>query len=305
MKNKLWKALNGLVCAYKPVDLSVAALKRQIVRRICADGNEVVGSPRLPLIKLPIVEPHEKTGALVVNIRCFIAVFALNDECEKIPEILAHSWVNVYRLDGILGRETDKHNIKGRVISKVDYDHVTRHKLQKLIARIQSEYRKLSFKAAEVDLQSEDAFELARKGTPRVQLPEMQIVYDCSVKHFSPPFFSLQVQCVGETDLFLRCFIHEIGANLGTTASCSRLRRCSIGPFQSSHTLLEKQISLQNIIRNIELCRRILGSLPKDEGVVCENSSPYEETRDVVDGLNLHVDDEYDAMRPVWPRNYT
>lgn len=58
--------MNGLLCVYKPVDLSVMGLKRQIVKRICADGNEVVGFPRLPTIKMPVVEPHEKSGALVV-----------------------------------------------------------------------------------------------------------------------------------------------------------------------------------------------------------------------------------------------
>uniref|UniRef100_A0A7I5EC87 TruB_N domain-containing protein n=1 Tax=Haemonchus contortus TaxID=6289 RepID=A0A7I5EC87_HAECO len=340
MRTKLWKALNGLICVYKPVDLSISGLKKQIVKRICADGNEVVGMPRLPMIKVPIVEPHETSGALLVvgeeeiqdytlhplvcgetfrpeDIRLEeihfmestssgVCVFALNDECEKIPEIQARSWVNNYRLEGIFGRETNKHTIKGRVTLRADYDHVTRHRLQKLLARVQSEYRKMAFQAAEVDLQSEAAFEIARKGLPRAQLAGAQIVYKCDVKHFSLPFFALQVQCVGETDAFLRCFIHELGVSLGTTASCVRLQRSSFGPFHADHALLEKQISLQNIIRNIELCRRIMKNLPEDDpDVVTEGTSQYEEERDVVDGLDLQVDQEYDAMKPVWSRNYT
>lgn len=66
MRDKLWRALNGLLCVYKPVDLSITGLKKQIVKRICADGNEVVGVPRLPTVKIPIVEAHEKSGALLV-----------------------------------------------------------------------------------------------------------------------------------------------------------------------------------------------------------------------------------------------
>ncbi|KHJ79120.1 hypothetical protein OESDEN_21241, partial [Oesophagostomum dentatum] len=178
-------------------------------------------------------------------------------------------------------------------------------RLEKLIARIQSEYRRAAFAAAEVDLQSEEAFELARKGMPRAKLAGAQIIYGCEVKHFNLPYFALQVQSVGETDVFLRCFIHELGVTLGTTASCTRLQRRSFGPFHAAHALLEKQITLQNIIRNIELCRRIMENLPKDEGVVNENSTTYEEERPVVDGLDLQTDHEYDAMRPVWPRNYT
>ncbi|KIH51944.1 hypothetical protein ANCDUO_17961 [Ancylostoma duodenale] len=307
--------------------------------------------PRLPTTKLPIVEQHEQSGALLVvgereiqdythhplvcgeafrpeDIRLEeihymestssgVCAFALNDECDKIPEILARSWVNNYRLEGIFGRETNKHKIKGRVTLKADYDHVTRHRLEKLVTRVQSEYRRAAFQAAEVDLQSEEAFELARKGMPRAKLPGAQIIYGCEVKHFNLPYFALQVQSVGETDVFLRCFIHEIGVSLGTTASCVRLQRgirkgvgllalkdndClkirSLGPFHAGHALLEKQISLQNIIRNIELCRRIMKNLPEDEGVINENSTPYEEDRLVVDGLDMQTDQEYDAMRP-------
>ncbi|WKY10406.1 hypothetical protein Q1695_002619 [Nippostrongylus brasiliensis] len=340
MRTKLWKALNGLLCVYKPVDMSITGLKKQIVKRICADGNEVVGFPQLPTVKIPIVEPHEKTGALLVvgereiqdytlhplvcgeefrpeDIRLEeihymestssgVCVFALNEECDKIPEIQARSWVNNYRLEGIFGRETNEHKIKGRVTLKVDCDHVTRYRLEKLIARVQTEYRKIAFEAAEVDLQSEEAFEIARKGLPRAQLAGAQIIYSCDVKHFNLPYFAVQVRCVGETDVFLRCFIHELGVSLGTTASCVRLQRSSFGPFHASHALLEKQLSLQNVIRNIELCRRILKKLPNDDGVVAEGNVPYEEEREVIDGLNmLRVDREYDAMKPVWPRNYT
>lgn len=88
---------------------------------------------------------------------------------------------------------------------------------------------------------SEEAFELARKGTPRAQLPGVQIVYNIELDSFKPPYFALHVQIVGETDMFLRYFlfilfkiiekwclrdfIHEIGLSLGTTASCVRLQR--------------------------------------------------------------------------------
>lgn len=66
MREKLWRALNGILCVYKPVDLSITGLKKQIMKRICSDGNEAVGMPRLPITKLPIVEAHEQSGALLV-----------------------------------------------------------------------------------------------------------------------------------------------------------------------------------------------------------------------------------------------
>ncbi|KAK6022554.1 Ribosomal family S4e [Ostertagia ostertagi] len=189
MRHRLWKALNGLICVYKPVDLSITGLKRQIVKRICADGNEVVGMPRLPLIKMPIVEPHETSGALLV---------------------VGEKEVQDYTLHPLVCGE--------------------------------------AFRPEDIRLEEVHYMESTSSGV------------------------------CGES---------------------------TFGPFHANHALLEKQISLQNIVRNIELCRRIMNNLPDDEGVVSESNSPYEEERDVVDGLDLQIEQEVDAMRPPWPRHYT
>ncbi|EYC21742.1 hypothetical protein Y032_0018g3505 [Ancylostoma ceylanicum] len=103
-------------------------------------------------------------------------------------------------------------------------------------------------------------FRLTTGRVPRAKLSGAQIIYGCEVKHFNLPCFALQVQSVGETDVFLRCFIHEIGVSLGTTASCVRLQR------------------------------KIMKNLPEDESVINENSRLYEEDRLVVDGLNMQTD---------------
>ena len=45
MREKLAASLNGLLCAYKPADLSVLALKKNIVKGIVTQGNAAVGWP--------------------------------------------------------------------------------------------------------------------------------------------------------------------------------------------------------------------------------------------------------------------
>lgn len=57
--------LNGFLCVYKPRDLSLTALKKHIIKRICLHGNSLE-FPRVPMKDRPIVEPHERTGAPVV-----------------------------------------------------------------------------------------------------------------------------------------------------------------------------------------------------------------------------------------------
>ncbi|CAI4225541.1 unnamed protein product [Auanema sp. JU1783] len=335
---KVWAALNGFVCLYKPVELSTSGLKKIIVKRICSDGNALVLPKPLPTIKVPLVEPH-KSGALVVvgdreqqdymlhplvsgeafrtedlrieelsymeSSSSGVCVFGINEGCEQIPEILSRSLVNEYRLEGILGRETLKHEIKGKVTLKAAYDHVTRHRMIKLLTRVQAHYRKSAFESAEVDLQSEKAFELARKGIPRAKLPGAQLIYKIDLDSFDPPYFALNIQAVGETDSYLRCFVHEIGVSLGTTASCLKLQRKSLGPFWAEHALLDKQISLQNIVRNMSLCKKLL-SLEEDKDLLTETSETEGEVqRDIVDCLGLSQSfEDFDAMRPAWPRKY-
>uniref|UniRef100_A0A915DV80 Polyprotein n=1 Tax=Ditylenchus dipsaci TaxID=166011 RepID=A0A915DV80_9BILA len=50
------------------------------------------------------------------------------------------------------------------VCSKAAFDHVKRHQICKLLSRIRMQYKKVSFEFANVDLQSQDAFEIARRG---------------------------------------------------------------------------------------------------------------------------------------------
>uniref|UniRef100_A0A8R1EB44 TruB_N domain-containing protein n=1 Tax=Caenorhabditis japonica TaxID=281687 RepID=A0A8R1EB44_CAEJA len=274
----LWKALSGVLCLYKHSGVSSSALKKLITNKITESVAEIESTSRvrLPLISLPVVEPHEKSGALVVVGKNDIAdyryhplvcgrairaedvnlvdalplattssgvcLFGVNDGCDQIPELMSKSWTNAYRIDGILKKNLENPGEK-----------ISRHRLEKVISRMESEFRGASFKHANVDLESSEAFELARRGLPRAQLPGAQIVYSIELNYFRAPRFSLTVQCSGEDDEMLRNLISHIGANLNTETTVIRLQRQNFGPFGGDDALLEKQFSLQNIARNIQI----------------------------------------------------
>lgn len=48
-------------------------------------------------------------------------VLGVNAGCDELPSIMARSFVNSYRLECMLGRETMRHDIKGRVTLKADF----------------------------------------------------------------------------------------------------------------------------------------------------------------------------------------
>jgi hypothetical protein len=58
--------LNGIVCLYKPRDVSLNLLKRLFLKEICDQANELAQGRPLPIIELPIVEEHKKSGALLM-----------------------------------------------------------------------------------------------------------------------------------------------------------------------------------------------------------------------------------------------
>lgn len=74
---------------------------------------------------------------------------------------------------------------------------------------MRAQYKRASFKLAEVDLQSQEAFEIARRGAPRPKILDSPIVYDVRITNFRTPNFGLALQVTGETDYFLR-FVYLI-----------------------------------------------------------------------------------------------
>ncbi|CAB3406937.1 unnamed protein product [Caenorhabditis bovis] len=343
----LWRALSGVLCVYKHSGISTAAIKKLITNSITESVTQIESTSRihLPAISLPIVEPHEQTGALVVVGKSEIAdyryhplvcgasirsediriedtvpldiissgvcLFGLNDGCDMLPEILAMSWPNVYRIDGILGRSFGKKK-KDDQSGVTDALRVSRNRIEKVLMRMESEFRALSFKNANVDMESDEAFELARKGLPRSQLPGAQNVYSIELNWFKTPRFTITVQTCGENDEMLKNLVNHIGVNVGTGALAIRVQRQFFGPFSGSDALLEKQLNLQNIIRNISLNSAILEASKAENGKIVNvkdvNTMEAEKrVEEVFDGLGLKESislDNFDAMRPAWPRYY-
>ncbi|CAI2350359.1 unnamed protein product [Caenorhabditis sp. 36 PRJEB53466] len=315
----LWKALSGVLCIYKHSGISSSAIKKLITNKISESVAEIESTSclRLPLISLPVVEPHEKHHPLVsgrsirsediqlldalplATTSSGICLFGINDGCESIPNLMANSWTNVYKIEAILKNSAEK---------------ISRHRVEKVISRMESEFRAASFQHANVDLQSSEAFELARRGLPRAQLPGAQVFYSIGLNWFRSPRFHITAQCSGEDDEMLRRLIEHIGANLESESTTIRVQRHRFGPFGGEDCLLEKQISLQNIARNIHLNRKILAASESMDTRIVEHRSTCDEEneengrkREIFDGLGLKEStkiEDYDAMRPAWHRNY-
>ncbi|XP_029466679.1 mitochondrial mRNA pseudouridine synthase TRUB2 isoform X2 [Rhinatrema bivittatum] len=159
-----------------------------------------------------------------------------------------------YTVHGLFGTATDDFSDTGRVIEKTTYDHVTRDKLERILAVIQGSNRKALLTHSRIDLKSQEAYELAVEGLIRPMEKSPPIITGIRCLHFAPPDFTLEIQCLHETQKYLRKIVHEIGLELKSSAVCTCVRRTRDGIFTLTDALLRTHWDLQSIQEAIECC---------------------------------------------------
>ncbi|XP_021569376.1 probable tRNA pseudouridine synthase 2 isoform X3 [Carlito syrichta] len=152
-----------------------------------------------------------------------------------------------YTVRGLLGKATDDFCEDGRLVEKTTYDHVTREKLDRILAMIQGSHQKALVMYSNLDLKTQEAYEMAVRGLIRPMNKSPMLITGIRCLHFAPPEFLLEVQCMHETQKQLRKLVHEIGLELKTTSVCSQVRRIRDGFFTLDDALLRTQWDLHSI----------------------------------------------------------
>ncbi|XP_006154080.1 mitochondrial mRNA pseudouridine synthase TRUB2 isoform X1 [Tupaia chinensis] len=126
-------------------------------------------------------------------------------------------------------------------------DHVTRGKLDRVLAVIQGSHQKALVMYSNLDLKTQEAYEMAVRGLIRPRNKSPMLVTGIQCCHFAPPEFVLEVQCLHETPQQLRRLVHEVGLELKTSAVCSQVRRTRDGFFTLDDALLRTHWDLHSI----------------------------------------------------------
>ncbi|XP_069791035.1 pseudouridylate synthase TRUB2, mitochondrial [Narcine bancroftii] len=152
-----------------------------------------------------------------------------------------------YTVKGSFGTATDDFSDTGRLIEKTTYDHITQDRLDRIIAVIQGSHQKALITYSGIDLKSQEAYELACRGMLRPLHKSPPIITGIRCIELALPNFILEIQCVHETQQYLRKIIHEIGLELKSSAVCTSVRRTREGVFSLDDTLIKTEWNLQNI----------------------------------------------------------
>eukprot|EP00093_Oithona_nana_P010964 10964.XXX_314233_311586_1 [CDS] Oithona nana genome sequencing. len=160
-----------------------------------------------------------------------------------------------YILRLILGKATTNSFSHGKVLEKSSFAHLKNRPqiLEKTLAQVRSAHQRDAFKQAGVNIQSQEAYELAVKGLvkPTSEREGYTIVYGLECVDFDLPYVKLKVTCINESPIYLAELCAELGLKLRTNAVLDRLHLLRYGPFTSENSLLLKHLNLQNILYNI------------------------------------------------------
>ncbi|XP_043575750.1 mitochondrial mRNA pseudouridine synthase TRUB2 isoform X2 [Chiloscyllium plagiosum] len=167
-----------------------------------------------------------------------------------------------YIVKGSFGTATEDFSNTGRVIERTTYDHITQDRLERIIAVVQGSHQRALLTYSDVDLKSQEAYELASRGLLRPMNKSPPIITAIRCVHFSPPSFTLEIQCLHETQQYLRKLVHEIGLELRSSAVCTHVRRTRDGIFTVDNTLIRTQWDLPSILAAVQASRlKVKGKL--------------------------------------------
>lgn len=108
-----------------------------------------------------------------------------------------------------------------------------------------------------IDIRNEANIEHILHNEARPTDSKMPVLYTIKCVYLELPYFTIEVQCINETEMYLKALIHDIGMKMKSTAHCISVQCIRIGQFGIEHTLLSKHWRLQHLLENLVKCTKI------------------------------------------------
>lgn len=277
----IYRALDGLLLVYKPVRMGsmelVQTLKerlseklnsfetREISKKLVILGGideekRIVQVPNLadhPLVVGPRYVPWEiKIGRPIplgyLSSGLQVLTFGRANKY-FLSRLMSTRLINVYQLTGKFGYITDNFFYNGKIQDKTTYKHVRHEKLDAALARIESSQQHRLFDSANVKLDSDEAYELAKSWPSRPpSMANWPVIYRLRCTHLNLPEFKIEVTCTNENTLFLSQLVHEVGLMLKTGAYTDSIKRIKLGPWDIKDSLLVDKCDLQTLVNHFD-----------------------------------------------------
>lgn len=121
-----------------------------------------------------------------------VLVLGVGHGCRLLTDMYNAHLTKDYTVRGLLGKATDDFCEDGRLVEKTTYDHVTREKLDRILAMIQGSHQKALVMYSNLDLKTQEAYEMAVRPDPaHEQVP------DADNRHPMPPLCTSRIPLRG------------------------------------------------------------------------------------------------------------
>lgn len=280
-----WHVLNGVVCLFKPADLTISRVRKGLLANICRDMRQFEpAKPRtlvridqvndedepesyqiqcqpnladLDLVRGPAVEPKDIRVGIINPLGSRVSgvlLAAINDGNRAMRKMIGSRPLSVYQIRCQFGVATDTHWFDGRVWEKTTYAHLTKTKLDRVLASVEASNQRKMFDHCGVDPCSQTAYELASQGLLRPAVKGPTVIYSIKCVHFEPPHYTLELHCINENMAYLSTLVHDLGIALKTTSVCHQMRCIRFGHFQLELALLRKHWTVEHLLENMAHC---------------------------------------------------
>ncbi|NP_001002200.2 pseudouridylate synthase TRUB2, mitochondrial [Danio rerio] len=293
---RLFRKMDGLFAVYKPQGVHwklvrdtiesnflkalnsspPAAPRREVQFQLLSSGEnstskELILSPSMvpsladhPLVTGPqFHKVHVGVGHRLDAFSSGVLVLGVGKGNSVLENLCKSHVTRDYTIEGEFGKATDNFSHTGRVIEKTTYDHITHDKLERVLAMLQGSNQKALITYSQVELQTQEAYELAARGLLYPDGKSPPILTGLRCIKFNPPHFTLEVRCVNETQKYLRKLIHEVGLELRASAVCTKVRRTRDGPFKVENALTRQHWTADSVLQAINHFRKTARKIRK------------------------------------------
>ncbi|XP_048181202.1 mitochondrial mRNA pseudouridine synthase TRUB2 isoform X2 [Corvus hawaiiensis] len=253
--------LAGLFAVYKPAGVAWGRVRDAVETRLLRELNAAPGrAPRQRVRFLSAPAPGgggavELVAARVPVLADHPLVLGIGHGNKLLTELYNCHLTKVYTVGGLFGKATDDFSDTGNLVEKTTFDHITREKLERILAVIQGTNQKALLMYSNIDMKTQEAYELAVKGLIRPMGKSPPIITAVRCLWFALPEFQLEIHCLHETQQYLRKMVHEIGLELKSSAVCTQVRRIRDGVFTVDDALPRTRWNLQSIQEAIWNCQ--------------------------------------------------
>lgn len=281
---RMFRRLEGLFCVYKPPGVHWKLVRDTIETNLLKGVNATPSPPisqevrflaqpvseteepkglTLSAASVPVLSKHPLvTGPEFQHIKVGVGhrldafssgvlVLAVGNGNRALNDFYRTRVTRDYTVEGEFGTATDDFSHTGRVVERSTYDHITQDKLDKVLAMLQGANQKALLMYSNVDMRSQEAYEMAVQGLLGPEGKSQPIITGLRCVRFQPPNFTLEVQCLNETQKYLRKVVHEIGLELRSTAACKGVRRTRDGPFTLPDALTHHHWTAPDVMQAI------------------------------------------------------